>query len=84
MRAWYKKAMKPLFLVCSCTAKAVFGFCRCWWSARTSVLGGASMKVEGAGLFAEACHMLCQDCWTLCIVRFRRLSKQQRSSSVSH
>jgi hypothetical protein len=23
------------------------------------VLGGASMEVEGAGLLAKACHMLC-------------------------
>ncbi len=58
-RAWYKKAFKLSFPVCSCTAKAVLGFCRSWCSARTLVLGGASMEVEGAGLLAKACHMLC-------------------------
>jgi hypothetical protein len=42
------------------------------------------MEVEGAGLLAEACHMLCQDCWAFRIARFRRLSGQPRSSSGSH
>jgi hypothetical protein len=48
--AGYKKAFKLILPVCSRTAKAVFSFRRSWWSARTSVLGGASMEVEGAGL----------------------------------
>jgi hypothetical protein len=83
MRAWYKKALQQFFPVHSCTAKAVSGFCRSWWSARTSVLGGASMEVEGAGLLAEACHMLCQDCWAFCIAGFYRLNGQRGSSSGS-
>ncbi len=59
-RAWYTKALKIFFTVCSCTTKAVSGNCRCWWSAGTSV-SGASIEVDGAGLLADACHMLLQD-----------------------
>jgi hypothetical protein len=81
MRAWYKKAFKPFVLVCSCTAKAVLGFRKSWWSARTSVLRGASMEVEGAGLLAEDCHKLCQGCWAFCIARFCRLDRRLGLSS---
>jgi hypothetical protein len=28
------------------------------------------MDVEGAGLLAEACHMLCQDCWAFASLTF--------------
>ncbi len=40
------------------------------WTARTSLLGGASIKVNDAGLLANACHMLCIDCWAFCIACF--------------
>ncbi len=33
------------------------------------------MEVEGAGLLAEACHMLCQDCWAFRIARFCKLNR---------
>jgi hypothetical protein len=42
------------------------------------------MVVEGAGHLAEACHMLCQDCWAFRIARFYQLNTEQGSSSRSH
>ncbi len=59
--AWKRKTLKPFLQVHSCTAKKVSGFCRSWWSARTSLPVGASMEVKGAGLLADACHLLCLD-----------------------
>ncbi len=83
-RAWYKKALKPFFLVHMCIVKAISGLCISSFSAKTSVLGGASMDVKRAGFLAEACHMLWQDCWAFCIACFRRLNGRRGSSFGSH
>ncbi len=54
-RACYKRALKPFFSVFSCTAKAVSGYRRSWCTARTSVLGGASMDEQGFSLRLATC-----------------------------
>jgi hypothetical protein len=38
------------------------------------------MEVEGAGLLAEACHILCQNCWAFHIARFHSFNGCLESS----
>jgi hypothetical protein len=42
------------------------------------------MEVKGAGLFAKACYMLCQDCWAFRIAHFCTLNERLGLSSGSH
>jgi hypothetical protein len=56
--AWWRIALRPFSQVRSCTAKAVSGFHRHWWSARTLVLGRASVEVVGAAKWFLALYCI--------------------------